>query len=138
MVTVHKDTASAYVWKFKHRVVTEMVLKQPHWQENSRKFLADRRTHATAVALSPCGNFCVVGTRGGALYKYNLQSGLPRGAFPQCAVDDATQSVIAKKALIPGNIYHDTKVSRFVISSSPWHVLLLTCCMSLIETGYAG
>ena len=107
MVSIHKDTASAFVWKYKHRVVTEMVLKQPHWQDNSRKFHSDRRTHATAVALSPCGNFCVVGTRGGAIYKYNLQSGLPRGAFPATAVSDAALSDIQKKSKIPGNIYHD-------------------------------
>jgi U3 small nucleolar RNA-associated protein 21 len=110
MVSIHKDTAAAYVWKYRHRVATEMVLKQPHWQENSRKFVADRSTHATAVALSPCGNFCVVGARGGALYKYNLQSGLPRGAFPRTAESDASKKEIARKAAVPGNIYHDVKV----------------------------
>lgn len=111
LVTIHKDHANAYVWKFKHRVVTEMVLKQPHWKDNDRKFYSDRRTHATAVAVSPCGNYAVVGTRGGVLYKYNLQSGLQRGAFPLTAVSDSEhQSSIAKRSRIPGNIYHDMKV----------------------------
>lgn len=110
LVTIHKDHANAYVWKFKHRVVTEMVLKQPQWKDNDRKFYSDRRTHATAVALSPCGNFAVVGTRGGVMYKYNLQSGIHRGAFPISAVTDAEQSTIAKRSKIPGNIYHDMKV----------------------------
>ena len=32
--------------------------------------------------MSPCGNYCAVGTRGGVIYLYNVQSGLPRGAFP--------------------------------------------------------
>ncbi len=109
LVTIHQDHANTYVWKFKHRVVTEMVLKQPHWKDNDRKFYSDRRTHATAVAMSPCGNYAVVGTRGGQMYKYNLQSGIPRGSFPVSAVSDAAQEAIAKRSKIPGNIYHDMK-----------------------------
>jgi U3 small nucleolar RNA-associated protein 21 len=69
LASIHKDHPDAYVWKFKDRVVTDMVLKQPGWHRNERKFYADRRTHATAVCLSPCGNYCVVGTRGGPLYQ---------------------------------------------------------------------
>jgi len=110
LVSIHQDHANTYVWKFKHRVVTEMVLKQPHWKDNDRKFYSDRRTHATAVAMSPCGNFAVVGTRGGTIYRYNLQSGIPRGSFPVTAVSDATQEAIAKRSKVPGNIYHDMKL----------------------------
>ncbi len=36
-------------------------------------------TPDTAVAVSTCGNYAIVGSRGGVLYKYNIQSGLPRG-----------------------------------------------------------
>ena len=59
LVTVHKDHAHAYVWKYKHRVVTEMILKQPDWKLNSRNFNIDRKLHAAAVALSPCGNVSI-------------------------------------------------------------------------------
>jgi U3 small nucleolar RNA-associated protein 21 len=35
----------------------------------------------TAVAMSLCGNFGVVGTAGGRVDRYNMQSGLHRGAY---------------------------------------------------------
>lgn len=35
----------------------------------------------TAVAVSPCGNFGLVGTAAGRLDRYNMQSGLHRGCF---------------------------------------------------------
>jgi U3 small nucleolar RNA-associated protein 21 len=47
-----------------------------------------RSASATSLAISACGNFALVGTLGGVVYKYNLQSGLPRGSFPR----DATSS----------------------------------------------
>lgn len=36
----------------------------------------------TAVAVSRCGNFGIVGSASGAVHRYNLQSGLHRGAPP--------------------------------------------------------
>lgn len=44
-----------------------------------------RSANATSLAISVCGNFALVGTMGGVVYKYNLQSGLPRGSFPRDA-----------------------------------------------------
>ena len=37
------------------------------------------------VAISACGNFAVVGTAGGDVHRYNLQSGAHRGAFRRLA-----------------------------------------------------
>ena len=42
-------------------------------------------TVAHSVAISTCGNFALVGCANGVVYKYNLQSGLQRGAFPAAA-----------------------------------------------------
>lgn len=36
---------------------------------------------ATAVAVSLCGNFGIVGTASGRMDKYNMQSGIHRGRF---------------------------------------------------------
>lgn len=36
---------------------------------------------ATAVAVSHCGNFGIVGTANGRMDKYNMQSALHRGTF---------------------------------------------------------
>jgi U3 small nucleolar RNA-associated protein 21 len=82
LVSIHKNHTNAYLWRFKHRVVTEVILRQPSWQNNEMMYSSDRTTHSTAVSLSPCGNYAVVGSRGGVIYKYNVQSGANRGAYP--------------------------------------------------------
>lgn len=107
LVTVHQNHTNAYVWRFRHRVVTELVLRQPGWQTNDLKYCVDRSHHATAAAVSPCGNFCVVGYRNGVVHMYNLQSGLPRGSYPASAIT-ASISVAAKKKreAVPGNVFN--------------------------------
>jgi U3 small nucleolar RNA-associated protein 21 len=107
LVTIHKDDAHAYLWKYKDRVITETVLRQPkplNWITNQKNF-------STAVAVSVCGNFAVIGTRGGAIYKYNIQSGLPRGKYPQTLNAESYDHGKYLKARIPGNVYHEiTKI----------------------------
>lgn len=70
LVTIHEGSPNAYVWKYKHKVSTEMVLRQPHTTANGMKHKIDEKMYATAVGLSPCGNFCVVGCRNGVLFRY--------------------------------------------------------------------
>ncbi|CAK7265827.1 rRNA-processing protein utp21 [Sporothrix epigloea] len=38
--------------------------------------------HVSTVAISPCGSFALVGSAGGAIDMYNLQSGIHRQRFP--------------------------------------------------------
>lgn len=108
IVTCHRNHSSAYVWRHKHRAITEIILKQPHWLTNEKKHHSDRSTHSTAVSVSSCGNYCVVGSRGGVIYMYNLQSGLPRGAFPAVAEVSAIKAHSMKKRMAtPGNVFHN-------------------------------
>lgn len=103
VITIHKDDANAYLWKLNENTVTEHILrqsKQSSWEKNSYNF-------SSAVALSTCGNFAVIGTRGGMIYKYNVQSTLPRGRYPAKAVGDLHMS--KAKSKIPGNVFHDFK-----------------------------
>ena len=82
MVTIHHQHSIAYVWSTKRGAQSGPVLRQPEWNVSARKPPPPASTHATALSLSPCGNFCVVGTAGGKIYKYNVQSGQPRGSYP--------------------------------------------------------
>lgn len=34
LVTAHKNHANVYVWRYLHRTVTDIVLRQPHWPSN--------------------------------------------------------------------------------------------------------
>jgi len=59
-----------------------------------------RECNATAVTVSSCGNFAVVGTAGGVCYRYNLQSGMPRGSYPRDATDQTEEErKIRKKGM---------------------------------------
>lgn len=107
LVTVHRNHTNAYLWKFKDRVITEVILRQPHWRENDKKYSIDRSHHSTAVAASPCGNFCVVGSRGGVIYQYNMQSGLHRGTFPVGLGSVMSDAVMKVRAATPGNVIHE-------------------------------
>ena len=34
LVTIHKNHSNVYVWKYSHKVITSLVLKQPNWSNN--------------------------------------------------------------------------------------------------------
>ncbi len=71
---------------------------------------SDITTHSTSVALTNCGNFVCIGSKGGAVYKYNIQSGLIRGAYPKSSSTPTVKKGnvdIRKK--IPGNVFHDAE-----------------------------
>lgn len=65
--------------------------------------------HALCVTVTSCGNYGLVGTRGGVVYLYNMQSGEARGAYPstRSAVSRPHESVTldgSKKAR-PGSVW---------------------------------
>ncbi len=108
LVTIHHQHANSYLWRYKHRVVTEIVLRQPSWRGDERIGSSDRGHHSTAVAVTPCGNYALIGTRSGIIYKYNLQSGLPRGSFPANEANNAIKKgTLDTYARVPGNVRHD-------------------------------
>eukprot|EP01034_Spumella_vulgaris_P032453 gene32453-40053_t len=120
MATIHRNHSNVYVWKYKHRVVTDMILRQASWATNERKVASSRHNHATSVTLSPCGNFCLVGYKGGMIYKYNLQSGATRGAYPKNSISDMKQGLIDIRARIPGNVlFEEKRMSEDAMLSVP-------------------
>ena len=111
LVTIHNSCSNCYVWKYKNRVVTDLILKQPFWEGDERiGGSTNRLHHSTAIALTPCGNYAIVGSRGGIIYRYNLQSGLPRGTFPinmgNNSIKKGTIDTLLRK---PGNVLHEMK-----------------------------
>ena len=109
LATIHKNHSNAYMWKFKNRAVTELILRQPSWPTNERMHFSDRSTHSTAVVMSPCGNYCAVGSRGGVIYIYNVQSGIPRGTFPNSNIPLMKAGTLKQKQALPGNVLHEHK-----------------------------
>ncbi|KAI3512908.1 hypothetical protein L1887_20230 [Cichorium endivia] len=71
VVTCHMDTAHAYVWRLQNFVLGEHILTPS----------ADIQAPVKACTISSCGNFAVLGTAGGWIEKFNLQSGMSRGSY---------------------------------------------------------
>jgi U3 small nucleolar RNA-associated protein 21 len=108
LVTIHKDHAIAYVWSTRTKSQSGPILRQDNWNVSAMQVQPPKSCHATSVAVSSCGNFAVVGTKGGVIYKYNIQSGMPRGSFPRDATDDVNKN--GKNAKFAGNINRTTKM----------------------------
>lgn len=119
VVTIHQNHANVYLWKYKHRVISDIILRQPEWNPNNdndiysnHKHLSVPGNHASAVCMSSCGNFAIVGTKNGMIYKYNVQSGLPRGSYPITASASNAylkDSVTQMRLKTPGNVLYEQR-----------------------------
>lgn len=69
LVTIHSKTKSAYTWNLNDKVLGKHCLTP------------DDNGTVTSVAMSACGNFALIGTSRGGVYKYNMQSGFLRGTI---------------------------------------------------------
>jgi U3 small nucleolar RNA-associated protein 21 len=71
IVTCHKEDAVAHTWSFenkalaKHKLLNDQLAASP----------------VTAVGISACGNFGIIGMADGRVEKYNLQSGFIRAEY---------------------------------------------------------
>ena len=89
MITAHQGDSAAYTWRLQNFTLGEHVLKPP----KSKKRKADSQPEAdepagaavTAVGMSQCGNYGLVGRASGSVDRYNMQSGLHRGSYTRCA-----------------------------------------------------
>ncbi|KAL2634137.1 hypothetical protein R1flu_005616 [Riccia fluitans] len=71
VVTCHLGHNFAYSWRLQNFVIGEHVLRP----------FPDNPTPVKACAISACGNFAVLGTEGGFIERFNLQSGQSRGTY---------------------------------------------------------
>ena len=109
LVTIHDNSCAAYVWRSSKKSITNIVLKQAHWRTNAMNTVIDRRNLCSAVCISACGNYAIVGHKGGRIYSYNLQSGLARGSFPYSNEGGLQAEDIAKRESTPGNVLYEQK-----------------------------
>eukprot|EP00899_Mesostigma_viride_P001417 jgi/Mesvir1/11276/Mv01072-RA.2 len=95
VVTCHADCSSAYTWRLLHFAKGEHVLTPP---------ATTPLTPVTSVAISACGNFAVIGTAGGRIDRFTMQSGIHRGSY--CNPPD-----VAAAAGIPRLVAHASSVT---------------------------
>ncbi|KAL4123846.1 hypothetical protein PRIC2_009692 [Phytophthora ramorum] len=103
VITCHENEIAAYVWRFEHRAIGKKVLRQfdpsNRVPSGSVEDLRRKKTQATSVAISSCGNYALVGSLGGSIFRYNMQSGEARGSFPVAATPKAK---IIRSLVLPG------------------------------------
>ncbi|OWM86894.1 hypothetical protein CDL15_Pgr015930 [Punica granatum] len=112
VVTCHMDTAQAYVWRLQNFVLGEHILRP----------CPDNPTPVKACAISACGNFAILGTSGGWIERFNLQSGFSRGTYVDssegrnCAHNDQVVGVACDSTntlMISAGYHGDIKVWDF-------------------------
>lgn len=72
VLSCHRGSNIAVTWNRQNFIVGKHRL-QSH---------APSQSNITAVAISACGNYGLVGAQSGHIDKFNIQSGIHRGAFP--------------------------------------------------------
>ncbi|DBB09195.1 TPA: hypothetical protein ACH3X3_007787 [Trebouxia sp. C0006] len=104
VITAHQGDAAAYTWRLQNFTLGEHVLKPP----TSKKRKADNYPDAghqaaapvTAVGMSQCGNYGLVGRANGTVDRYNMQSGLHRGSYNR--VGEAKRRAAAHDSSVTG------------------------------------
>jgi hypothetical protein len=78
VITAHAGHAAAFTWRLAHFTLGQHVLLPPDAPQQQH---LDAGPPVSAVGISCCGNFGLVGTEGGRVDRYNLQSGIHRGTY---------------------------------------------------------
>ncbi|XP_063066369.1 WD repeat-containing protein 36 [Engraulis encrasicolus] len=76
IVACHRGYLVATTWNYQKGSMGAHKLEPSRFNQNRAL-----NVHATAVDISPCGNFVVIGVSTGHMDLYNLQSGLHRGQY---------------------------------------------------------
>lgn len=76
IVTCHMDEAAAYSWRIQKFAVGEHILRPS----------SDNPTPIKSCTIAASGDVAVLGTEGGRIEKFNLQSGLHRGVYEDPAI----------------------------------------------------
>ena len=79
VITAHAGDPVAYTWRLQKFSIGEHALRPLGSAKRGPDCLPP--SPVTAVAVSACGNFGLVGTASGRIDRHNMQSGLHRGAY---------------------------------------------------------
>lgn len=107
VITAHEGDLTAYTWRLQHFTIGEAKLKPPPTELAGRP-----AAPVTAVAVSPCGNYGLVGSAAGRIDRYNMQSGLHRGVFSRRV--PRGQAGATNGGLLPA---HDGAVAGLAVDS---------------------
>ena len=118
VVTAHRGDKYARTWFWGRK-------KAGRWA-----FESGDGTEVTTVAITACGTFALVGSAGGSIAMFNLQSGIPRQKFPapinpaqarklklSLANEDVEGEQEGRKRFAPGQGKHKKPVTGLMVDS---------------------
>eukprot|EP00798_Chlamydomonas_sp_ICE-L_P015273 gene15273-21355_t len=116
VITAHEGDPCAYTWRLQHFALGEHVLSPPSELLGSKP-----AAPVTCVALSSCGNFGLVGSGSGRVDRYNMQSGIHRGAYSRVTESVKANGVLKKYVTAA----HDGAVVGIAVDSR--NFLMVSC-----------
>ncbi|XP_043835608.1 WD repeat-containing protein 36 isoform X1 [Dromiciops gliroides] len=76
IIACHQGRFSCSTWNYQKCTMGAYFLKPENWKKDKL-----HNTTATAIDITSCGNFAVIGLTSGNVDVYNMQSGMHRGSF---------------------------------------------------------
>ncbi|BFY99565.1 hypothetical protein BsWGS_02605 [Bradybaena similaris] len=95
IIACHRSLNIVSSWSFQRSTMGKHMFSHPRFSQD----VLEHTVTATALEISPCGNFAFIGYSTGHVDVYNLQSGIHRGSYGDPQAHDVTVRGIACDAL---------------------------------------
>ena len=92
VVSAHEKSRSVYAWNWQRKALDAYVLPLPDVDPVVIGANTRRPNYATAVAISACGHYALVGGSLGTVSRYALQNGASHGEYPRAAAAHGGQA----------------------------------------------
>lgn len=94
VVTAHEKSRSVYAWNWQRKALDAYVLPLPDVDPVVIGANTRRPNYGTAVAISACGHYAIVGGSLGTVSRFALQNGASHGEYPRSAAAHGGQAAI--------------------------------------------
>ena len=131
IVTTHDQCAEAYVWSpYQECLVNRMLMVQ------SRKpSTGSKPPVAVQAAVSPCGNYAVLGLDNGELHRFNLQSCYHRGEVGKLESAPVALKFISSRDLLSAD---SQSIKHWKVVPRPSLVSTVTCVSDIASIEVYG
>ena len=91
IAAIHVDLLQTTTWSFDKNKMGDLKLVPEKFQNKRRK---DFKATASAVSLTHCGNFVLIGYTSGDVERFNIQSGIHRATYGKPAHSSEIRGIL--------------------------------------------
>ncbi|XP_046440161.1 WD repeat-containing protein 36-like [Daphnia pulex] len=95
IAAVHRHQSEVTTWSFHRQTMGEHKLTHKRFAED----MALKKTSATCVTITACGNFAIVGYDSGHIDRYNMQSGIHRATYLRLDTEESSKLPFTRNAV---------------------------------------